>query len=99
MKCPTCGAWSSVLATRGTTRRRECANGHRFSTLEVPPGVVSQKDYRAFRRGAALRARNWTRDRYIVADPRGSTTLARDLGITEARVRQIRAKARKESAA
>lgn len=97
MKCPTCGAWSSVLETRGVTRRRECANGHRFSTIEVPPGVVNKKDYRAFRRGAALRTRNWARDQRICADPRGSTTIARELGISEARVRQIRATARKET--
>ena len=36
MNCPTCGAWSRVLSTRrGTLRRRECANGHRFTTREV----------------------------------------------------------------
>lgn len=35
MKCPSCQAWTSVNETRGTQRRRECANGHRFSTLEV----------------------------------------------------------------
>jgi transcriptional regulator NrdR family protein len=40
MKCPTCGAWSRVLSTRnGTLRRRECANTHRFTTLE---SVVAQ---------------------------------------------------------
>ena len=36
MRCPECSAWSSVLATRREYRRRECANGHRFWTLEVP---------------------------------------------------------------
>ncbi len=38
MKCPhdSCGAWSRVLSTRNLiTRRRECANGHRFTTTEV----------------------------------------------------------------
>lgn len=35
MKCPTCGAWTSVLLTRDARRRRECANGHRFYTEEV----------------------------------------------------------------
>ena len=39
MKCPTCGAWVSVLETRqksdnSTYRRYECANGHRFTTNE-----------------------------------------------------------------
>jgi transcriptional regulator NrdR family protein len=35
MKCPECGAWTEVRETRGPRRRRECANGHRFSTEEV----------------------------------------------------------------
>lgn len=41
MKCPECGAWTLVLETRrkGKTqdkrRRYKCANGHRFSTVEV----------------------------------------------------------------
>lgn len=39
MKCPRCGAWTSVLETRtradGSKRRRyECANLHRFTTVE-----------------------------------------------------------------
>tara|TARA_R110002126_G_scaffold199049_3_gene346781 strand:- start:569 stop:934 length:366 start_codon:yes stop_codon:yes gene_type:complete len=39
MKCPKCNAWSRVLETRmkkdGTKRRAiECANLHRFSTIE-----------------------------------------------------------------
>ena len=35
MKCPICGAETSVLATRDTNRRRVCFNEHRFSTVEV----------------------------------------------------------------
>lgn len=36
MNCPKCDAWSEVLETRkGSQRRRQCANGHRFSTVEV----------------------------------------------------------------
>jgi transcriptional regulator NrdR family protein len=40
MKCPVCDTWSSVITTResptfGHTRRRECANEHRFTTKEV----------------------------------------------------------------
>lgn len=35
MKCPTCNADSRVLSTRGEMRRRECFNGHRFSTIEI----------------------------------------------------------------
>ncbi len=36
MKCPQCGAWTDVLETRSPRRRRECANGHRFTTIELP---------------------------------------------------------------
>ena len=36
MNCPECGVWSRVLTTRqGHVRRRECANGHRFTTQEI----------------------------------------------------------------
>ncbi len=35
MKCPTCDQETRVVETRGTRRRRECANGHRFTSLEV----------------------------------------------------------------
>lgn len=45
MKCPTCGAWTEVEATRQadrghTVRRtRACANGHRFTSFEVLPRI------------------------------------------------------------
>lgn len=40
MKCPECGTWTIVKETRVSTgnkrrRRLECANMHRFSTLET----------------------------------------------------------------
>lgn len=40
MNCPECGAWSSVKETRSDKtktkyrRRRECGNGHKFTTEE-----------------------------------------------------------------
>ena len=38
MNCPKCGVWTNVLDTRNkgsfTLRRRECGNGHRFTTEE-----------------------------------------------------------------
>jgi transcriptional regulator NrdR family protein len=45
MKCPVCGTWTIVKESRestGNTRRRrlECANMHRFSTLET---IVDRK--------------------------------------------------------
>ena len=37
MKCPACNSWTELLETRkraaGTYRRYECANMHRFSTI------------------------------------------------------------------
>ena len=58
MKCPTCGAWSLVLDTRtkkeGMRRRRKCANGHRFVTVEaVVPTNMRDDD----RRSAAFKER------------------------------------------
>ena len=35
MKCPKCQAATVVVETRSPKRRRECINGHRFSTLEM----------------------------------------------------------------
>lgn len=40
MKCPTCGTWTTVLETRTRSdgnkyRRYECANLHRFLTMET----------------------------------------------------------------
>lgn len=53
MNCPECQAWSEVLQTRAPRRRRECANGHRFSTVEtyeepvitthLTPGELAQR--------------------------------------------------------
>lgn len=49
MKCPVCGAWTIVKETRtGTdnTRRRrlECANTHRFTTIETVVIPKEKKD-------------------------------------------------------
>jgi len=35
VKCPRCDAWTIVKDTRNNRRRRECANLHRFWTLEL----------------------------------------------------------------
>jgi len=38
MKCPECNAWTELLETRkraaGAYRRYECANLHRFTTID-----------------------------------------------------------------
>ena len=50
MNCPECGAWSVILETRSSTaryrRRRECGNGHKFTTEEI---VVSQEQIKTER--------------------------------------------------
>jgi transcriptional regulator NrdR family protein len=50
MKCPVCGAWSTVKESReskqfGFRRRRECANEHKFTTQEVviPDEVIEEQ--------------------------------------------------------
>lgn len=35
MKCPTCQAATKMIETREPRRRRECLNGHRFSSVEI----------------------------------------------------------------
>lgn len=78
MKCPHCAAWSSVLDTRGKSRRRECANGHRFRTVETVTGLPGN------------RVQKWARNQAIRADARGNSELARVHGVSEARIREIR---------
>lgn len=79
MKCPVCGVWSSVLQTRSSVRRRECANGHRFNTVEKTIGTLARRQ-------------DWARNLKIINDPRGASAVGRDYGISEARVREIRSK-------
>ena len=52
MNCPECGVWTIVRETRksptfGYKRRRECANGHKFTTKEV---VISESELEQERR-------------------------------------------------
>lgn len=60
MKCPRCGAWSDVAATRPmfrgfvVQRSRDCANGHRFQTYEI--GSASLGTVRARLRDASITA-------------------------------------------
>jgi transcriptional regulator NrdR family protein len=47
MKCPECGAWTVVKETRADEnnarrRRIECANMHRFTTLETVIATKTQ---------------------------------------------------------
>jgi transcriptional regulator NrdR family protein len=40
IRCPTCQSETSVLLVRGERRRRECPQGHRFTTRETLIGGV-----------------------------------------------------------
>lgn len=49
MLCPSCNAWTRVLETRqrpenSVYRRYECANTHRFVTMEQVTKVIPQKN-------------------------------------------------------
>lgn len=48
MQCPFCNAWTEVKESRpkqgGVRRRRECANGHAFTTREVVEVNLGQRD-------------------------------------------------------
>lgn len=48
MKCPVCGTWTLVKETRqraenAVYRRYECANEHRFTTLEKVAKIIAAK--------------------------------------------------------
>ena len=93
MKCPKCGAWSLVMETRERDgghrmeRRRECANGHRFSTTEIhrPVWCSAKQRQAAFLRtiGArvALARRNAEIVRLLAAGEPGVAIAAR-LGVS-----------------
>ena len=72
MKCPQCGAWSLVKDTResknfGHTRRRECANYHRFTTQEV---IVPEEAIKERQREAALENINRGREKKLALQSR-----------------------------
>lgn len=99
MKCPVCGAATDVLETRPylsvfTRRARVCFNGHKTSTYEVPRGVLDRRQLATVVRGVKQRGQAERRKLAVLRAPTESATaLAARLGITEARVRQIRKEA------
>ncbi len=96
MKCSKCGADSSVLDTRPyksvlQRRRRKCFNGHVFQTYEVHAGNIDKRTLADTRRGIAQKHNAWWRKEYVRKHPdESSLKLAVALGISDARVRQIR---------
>lgn len=95
MKCPICGAWSEVRDTRegqneSIRRRRQCANGHRFSTLEVHPSVIHMGSSEATARAIDKRRALWRRDQAIRADNRLQRLIAVEHGLSRHQVGRIK---------
>jgi transcriptional regulator NrdR family protein len=96
VKCPKCGAGSSVTETRAyevvlLRRRRKCFNGHLFSTYEVHAGSLDRRTLAGVKRGVGEKAKAWRRKEYVRKNPATpSLKLATELGVTDSRVRQIR---------
>lgn len=97
--CPHCDAATPVLLectydahTRTTTRHMLCANSHRFTSKEVPAAMVAPaRERRSALSAIERRVQLWVRDRAILRDLRPLREVAAEHGLTEARVRQIRA--------
>lgn len=97
MMCIVCGAASRAVSTsdhrtRRIIRSHLCENGHRFITAEVPLTLLADKRetecaLRNIERRVALHNRNAA----IAQDDRPAKVVAAEYGITDARVRQIRA--------
>lgn len=94
MKCPRCGAASNVIETRAavhmtTARRRECLNGHRFTTHEVYGVTFKATDTRLKRVAETIKRRIelWKRDRVIAAElHKGYRSLMQRYGLTKSAV-------------
>lgn len=100
MKCLKCGADTSVLETRlhlgiFTRRSRMCFNNHRSVTYEVPAGALDKRQLKSAVVGQAVRKIAERRKQTVLRHPaKSAASLALQLGITDARVRQIRAETR-----
>ena len=95
MRCNKCAAESEVLETRKSApwvrRTRLCFNGHRFVTYEVYNGNIDKRTRDATVRGLKLVSlANQRRLRVKNGAGKTASQLAQELGVTEARVRQIR---------
>jgi hypothetical protein len=98
MNCPICGSESAVI---GVSHRpleycveyaRICDRKHRFSTMEVHLSLLGDKrEFDCAVRHIKRRIGRYNRDLMISMDQRPASLVAKDLGITATRVRQIRA--------
>lgn len=97
MKCPICAAASALLPRKDVHEHsvehyRLCDNQHRFKTVEVYPTMVADaRELRCAVNNIERRIARYHRDVAIARDERPVKVLAADYGLTDARVRQIRA--------
>jgi len=98
MKCPTCGSPSEVTGVRPADERyhveynRVCERGHRFQTVEAPLSLLADKrELECAVRNINRRIARFNRDLAIAQDERPARVVAAAYGLTDARVRQIRA--------
>lgn len=105
MNCSKCGAWSEVLDTRAkdgghrTERRRRCANGHTFATVEVHGAVYCSAKQRQgnYLATVAERIAKFARNAEIVRRRRKGgeplDAIAADLGISRSMVSLVERRA------
>jgi len=104
MMCKFCGAETTMVrriaGPDGTIDHvdRTCANGHTFISHEVHTSMLADaRELNSARQHIRQRVARFYRDQRIAADPRPSTEVAAEYGLTDARVRQIRSSARLNS--
>lgn len=99
MKCPVCGVWTEVNETRTylgwlVRRTRECANKHRFKTIEVYSSLVTRKlisgTLPEYLKAVENRVAIWQRRVAIKKDPRPTSVVAEAYSLSPDYVRQIR---------
>jgi hypothetical protein len=98
MKCSVCGSDSDVMGAahdpqdHRITYMRVCELGHRFQSVEVyPTQLADAREMACAVRNIDKRWARFKRDVDIARDPRPIKEIAADHGLTDARVRQIRA--------
>lgn len=83
--CPVCGAaGSTVISTRGwqsdtmLQRRRECFNGHRYTTYEISDRLAKTLAKHSASSASAIQKRDsqWKRDQRIMRAVRGGKLLS-----------------------
>lgn len=97
MRCNICGSKTLPIVANDhdglqRTVQRRCTHGHIVVTHEVHTTMLADaREMSSAQRHIERRIARWQRDLKIACDPRPNTVVAAEYGLTEARVRQIRA--------